>query len=200
MRPEAIEKAGVAGLMWGSSGAGDGGRKRKILRRQHAEKFKRPGYKIAQHAGREDSMLCSRIGTLILFWVAEAPQRPTGDVPAIEMKSWEDGSRSMDGRTSRRFKPQLAVCLFACLSGGLLSLPLRAQEPQAAQETQQTTPGEPPKPDMPAAKDREVSWRTLPRNFSRIRKRSGSSPHNLPRGGTGCRQLESLGHGDLDRG
>ena len=92
MRREDIEKAGVARLMWGSSRLVMGAGKQKILRRRHVEKFKRPGYKIAQRAGREDSMLGSRIGTLILFWVAEAPQRPTGDVPAIGMKSLEDGS------------------------------------------------------------------------------------------------------------
>ena len=92
MRREGIEKAGVAALMWGAQGLGMGAGMRKILRRRHVEKFKRPGYKIAQRARREDSMLGSRIGTLILFWVAEAPQRPTGDVPAIEMKSLEDGS------------------------------------------------------------------------------------------------------------
>jgi hypothetical protein len=41
----------------------------------------RLGYKIAQRARREDSMLGSRIGTLILLWVAEAPQRPSGELP-----------------------------------------------------------------------------------------------------------------------
>ena len=81
MKRERIEKAGVAGLMWGAQGLGMGAGKRKILRRRRVERFKRPGYKIAQRTGREDSMLCSRIGTLILLWVAEAPQRPSGDVP-----------------------------------------------------------------------------------------------------------------------
>src|SRR5882672_3162841 len=91
-------------------------------------------------------------------------------------------SRSMDGRTSRRFKPHLAVCLFACLSGGLLCLPLRAQEPQRTQETQQTTPAETPKPDMPTAKDREVSWRTLPRNFLQDQKEIWLFPTQLAKG------------------
>ncbi len=80
MKRERIEKAGVAGLMWGAQGLGMGAGKRKILRRRRVERFKRPGYKIAQHTRREDSMLCSRIGTLILLWIAEAPQHPSGDV------------------------------------------------------------------------------------------------------------------------
>jgi len=88
----------------------------------------------------------------------------------------------MDGLTSRKFKPHLPVCLLACLSGGLLCLPLRAQEPQATQEAQQTTPAEAPKPDMPTAKDRDVSWRTLPRNFLQDQKEIWLFPTQLAKG------------------
>src|SRR5712664_2690342 len=98
------------------------------------------------------------------------------------MTSWEDGSRSVDGRTSLRFKPYLPVCFLACLSGELLCLPLRAQEPQATQETQQTTPEDTPKPDMPMAKDRDVSWRTLPRNFLQDQKEIWLFPTQLAKG------------------
>ncbi len=80
--------------MWGIQGTGMGAGKRKISRRQRVEKFKRPGYKIAQRARRENSMLCSRIGTIILLRVAEAPQHPSGDVPALEMRSWEGGAEA----------------------------------------------------------------------------------------------------------
>src|SRR5882724_11371509 len=124
-------------------------------------------------------MLGSRIGTLILLWVAEALQYPSGDVPRTCNDFFGRWSRSMDGLTSRRFKPNLPVCLLACLSGGLLCLPLRAQEPQAIQETQQTTPAEPPKPDMPTVKDRDVSWRTLPRNFLQDQKEIWLFPTQL---------------------
>src|SRR6266850_7364444 len=88
----------------------------------------------------------------------------------------------MDGLTSRRFKHNLPVCLLACLSGGFLCLPLRAQEPQTTQEAQQTTPAGAPKPDMPAAKDREVSWRTLPRNFLQDQKEIWLFPMQLAKG------------------
>src|SRR4029077_16446750 len=88
----------------------------------------------------------------------------------------------MDGRTSRRFKPSLPVCFLACLSGGLLCLPLRAQEPQATQETQQTTTADTPKPEMPAVKDRDVSWRTLPRNFLQDQKEIWLFPTELAKG------------------
>src|SRR6266850_7462052 len=88
----------------------------------------------------------------------------------------------MDGLTSRRFKHNLPVCLLACLSGGFLCLPLRAQEPQTTQEAQQTTPAGAPKPDMPAAKDREVSWRTLPRNFLQDQKEIWLFPTQLAKG------------------
>ena len=69
-----------------------GAGKRKILRRRDIEKFKRPGYKIAQHTRREDSMLGSRIGTLILLWVAGLPSVHPATCPALEMTSWEDGA------------------------------------------------------------------------------------------------------------
>src|SRR3981189_2637416 len=75
------------------------------------------------------------------------------------MTSWEDGSRSRAGRTSRKFKPRLPLCFLAYLSSGVLCLPLRAQEPQASQETQQTTPAEAPKPDMPTAKNPDLPSR-----------------------------------------
>jgi len=52
MRREGIEKAGVAGLMWGAQELAMGAGKRKILRRRHVEKFKRPGYKTAAHPAR----------------------------------------------------------------------------------------------------------------------------------------------------
>ena len=88
----------------------------------------------------------------------------------------------MDGRTSRRFEPPLAVCLFACLSGGVLCLPLQAQEPHPTQETQQITRSEAPKPDMPAAKERDVSWRTLPQNFLQDQKEIWLFPTQLAKG------------------
>ncbi len=88
----------------------------------------------------------------------------------------------MDGLTSRKFKSPLPVWFLACLSGGLLCLPLRAQEPQATQETQQTTPADTPKPDMPTAKDRDVSWRTLPRNFLQDQKEIWLFPTQLAKG------------------
>jgi len=88
----------------------------------------------------------------------------------------------MDGRTSRRFKPQLAVCLFACLSGGALCLPLHAQEPQPTQEMPRATPSEAPKPDMPTAKERDVSWHTLPQNFLEDQKEIWLFPTQLAKG------------------
>ena len=102
--------------------------------------------------------------------------------PPLEMISWGDGNRSMDGRSSRRFKPQLTVCLLACLSGAVLCLPLPAQEPQPTPETQQTTSSEAPKPDMPTAKEREVSWRTLPQNFLQDQKEIWLFPRELGKG------------------
>ncbi len=88
----------------------------------------------------------------------------------------------MDARTSRRFKSRLAVCLFASVSGGVLCLPLRAQEPQPTPETQQAIPFEAPKPDGPTAKERDVSWRTLPRNFFRDQKEIWLFPTQLAKG------------------
>ena len=88
----------------------------------------------------------------------------------------------MDGRTSGRFKLNLLVCFLACLSGGVLSVPLRAQEPQTTPETQQTTPAEASKPDMPTAKERDVSWRTLPRNFLQDQKEIWLFPKQLAKG------------------
>ena len=91
----------------------------------------------------------------------------------------------MDSLTSRRFKSHLPVWFLVCLSGGLLCLPLRAQEPQATQETQQTqqtTPADTPKPDMPTVKDRDVSWRTLPKNFLQDQKEIWLFPTQLAKG------------------
>jgi hypothetical protein len=81
MRREGIEKAWVARSMrrklkgWGWGG------KAENPERQAAEEFKRPRYKIAQRTRPEESMLCLGIGKLILLWVADAPQHPSGDVP-----------------------------------------------------------------------------------------------------------------------
>ena len=88
----------------------------------------------------------------------------------------------MDGRTSRRFKLHLPVWFLACLSGGLLCVPLRAQEPQTIPETQQTNNSETLKPDMPAAKERDVSWRTLPQNFLEDQKEIWLLPGQLAKG------------------
>jgi membrane-associated phospholipid phosphatase len=63
-----------------------------------------------------------------------------------------------------------------------LCLPLRAQEPQATQETQQTAPADTPKPDMPTVKDRDVSWRTLPKNFLQDQKEIWLFPTQLAKG------------------
>lgn len=88
----------------------------------------------------------------------------------------------MDGRTSRRFKLHLPVWFLACLSGGLLCVPLRAQEPQTIPETQHANSSETPKPDMPAAKERDVSWRTLPQNFLEDQKEIWLFPRQLAKG------------------
>jgi hypothetical protein len=88
----------------------------------------------------------------------------------------------MNGRTGRRCKPHLPVCLLACLSGGVLCLPLRAQERQPNSETQQTTPAGSAKPDTPKAKDRDVSWRTLPQNFLQDQKEIWLFPTQLAKG------------------
>lgn len=88
----------------------------------------------------------------------------------------------MDGRTSRRSKLNLPVCFLACLSGGVLCAPLRAQESQRAQETQETTPANASKPDMPTAKERDVSWRTLPQNFLQDQKEIWLFPGQLAKG------------------
>jgi membrane-associated phospholipid phosphatase len=63
-----------------------------------------------------------------------------------------------------------------------LCLPLRAQEPQATRETQQTIPADTPKPDMPTAKDRDVSWHTLPKNFLQDQKEIWLFPTQLAKG------------------
>jgi membrane-associated phospholipid phosphatase len=68
------------------------------------------------------------------------------------------------------------------LGAGLLCLPIRAQEPQPTQETQQATPSEAPKPDMPTAKERDVSWRTLPRNFLQDQREIWLFPTQLAKG------------------
>lgn len=88
----------------------------------------------------------------------------------------------MDGRTSRRFRLNLPVYFLACMSGGVLCMPLRAQEPQPIPETQQTIPVEPPKSDMPVAKERDVSWRTLPQNFLEDQKEIWLFPGQLAKG------------------
>ena len=88
----------------------------------------------------------------------------------------------MHGRSGLRFKPHLPVCLLACLTGGVLGLPLRAQEPQPPSETEQATPAGPPKPETVKAKDRDVSWRTLPQNFLQDQKEVWLFPTQLAKG------------------
>jgi membrane-associated phospholipid phosphatase len=63
-----------------------------------------------------------------------------------------------------------------------LCLPLRAQEPRPNSETQQTTPAGAAKPDTPKAKDRDVSWRTLPQNFLQDQKEIWLFPTQLAKG------------------
>jgi membrane-associated phospholipid phosphatase len=88
----------------------------------------------------------------------------------------------MYGRTGGRCKRHLPVCLLACLSGGVLSLPLRGQEQEPKSETQQTTSAGAAKPDSPKAKDRDVSWRTLPQNFLQDQKEIWLFPTQLAKG------------------
>ena len=88
----------------------------------------------------------------------------------------------MYGRSGRSFKPHLPVCLLACWSGGVLCLPLHAQETQPTSETQQTTPAEAPNPETAKAKDRDVSWRTLPQDFLHDQKEVWLFPTQLAKG------------------
>jgi membrane-associated phospholipid phosphatase len=61
-------------------------------------------------------------------------------------------------------------------------MPLRAQEPQPIPETQETTPAETSKPEMPVVKERDVSWRTLPQNFLEDQKEIWLFPGQLAKG------------------
>ena len=81
MKREDIEKAGVAGLIWGIQGTGMRGGKAENLEKTARRKIQtaRVQNRTARPARR--FYACSRIGTLILLWIAEAPQHPSGDVP-----------------------------------------------------------------------------------------------------------------------
>lgn len=94
----------------------------------------------------------------------------------------KEGRESVYGRTGLRFKLHLPVCLLACLSGEVLGLPLRAQEPQPTIDTPQTAPAEAPKPETARSKGSDVSWRTFPKDFLQDQKEVWRFPTQLAKG------------------
>jgi membrane-associated phospholipid phosphatase len=88
----------------------------------------------------------------------------------------------MERREGHRFKPSLRPCLFAFLSVGLSCLPLHGQEPQQTQETRQAASADAPKQTTTTAGERDISWRTLPRNFLRDQKEIWLFPMQLAKG------------------
>jgi membrane-associated phospholipid phosphatase len=77
----------------------------------------------------------------------------------------------MERQDGPRFKPSFQLRIFACLGAGLSCLPLHAQETQPTQETRQTARADAPKQTTTTAGERDVSWRTLPRNFLQDQKK-----------------------------
>src|SRR6267143_1311256 len=88
----------------------------------------------------------------------------------------------MERRDGRRFKPSLQLCLFAFLGVGFSCLPLHAREPQQTQEALQSASADAPKPATTTAGERDVSWRTLPRNFLQDQKEIWLFPTQLAKG------------------
>jgi membrane-associated phospholipid phosphatase len=88
----------------------------------------------------------------------------------------------MERRDGHRFNPSLQLCLFAFLSVGLSCLPLHGQEPQQTQETRQSASADASKQTTTTAGERDVSWRTLPRNFLQDQKEIWLFPMQLAKG------------------
>jgi membrane-associated phospholipid phosphatase len=91
-------------------------------------------------------------------------------------------SLRVERQTDRRFKLSLLICFFACFGGGPLCLPVRAQQPEPTQESQQTAPVGVPKQTAKKTDERDVSWRTLPRNILQDQKDVWLFPLQLVKG------------------
>src|SRR6267378_167702 len=82
----------------------------------------------------------------------------------------------MERRAGHRFNPSLQLCLFAFLSVGLSCLPLHGQE------TRQSASADASKQTTTTAGERDVSWRTLPRNFLQDQREIWLFPTQLAKG------------------
>jgi len=95
----------------------------------------------------------------------------------LEKVMWERASEISESRLRRGFSRPWLLCCVSCTGIAFGCSPLRAQEsPQtvAADSTPQNSP--------PAATERDVSWRTLPRNFLQDQKDIWLFPVQLAKG------------------